>query len=554
MSSEDDVSVTTFSSGMLLGENGDPSYVSTGNILLDFNNTLVRGLDKDRISDFIQKILSLSYNDIKDLFVLMFITRNCRGGKGERELFHIIFDYLFIAYPFTSVELLKLIPHYGYWKDIIHILSRSFNTGLCSISCVNLIVKQLSNDWNEFKENPNSKNISLCCKYAPRPGMHFARYNKIPYEKIVESFYDKFHDPLSSIANFGSKEKFYRKSISSLNTHLDTVEKHMCSETWGTIDFTKAPSLCVNKWRSAFLNEKISNGSHELRFPDNPDRMLCRMNIMRSVKEKKIKGGQLQPHQIIQSLNINNGCLPSHTSSPSNEEVNLLHSQWDSMRESLKLKFAKPILAMSDVSGSMMNGQSNVTPMFVSIAMGILLSELTCGPFANKVLTFSGNPRFVDFSDCSTLSEKVIKITEDKSCEMNTNLIKAFEMILDIALRDNLTSEQLPSLIIFSDMQFDQSCRHNESTFTTINRMFSERGLIRPTLIYWNLNCKDGIPVVKDEINTILMSGYSPSLFKYVISGEKVLTPDIIFRMMLDDSIYDPIRVNLDQSTELNDF
>ena len=91
-----------------------------------------------------------------------------------------------------------------------------------------------------------------------------------------------------------------------------------------------------------------------------------------------------------------------------------------------------------------------------------------------------------------------------------------------------------------------------DSTFETIDRMFSKAGLVRPKIVYWNLNCKDGTPVDGSTPNTVLLSGYSPSLFKYLVFGEDVpeVTPLTIYREMIDDKIYDSIRSVISSSSE----
>ncbi len=53
------------------------------------------------------------------MFVLIFQTRDCRGGKGERSIFH----QLFIHMHATCEALLPLIAEYGSFKDYFHILA-----------------------------------------------------------------------------------------------------------------------------------------------------------------------------------------------------------------------------------------------------------------------------------------------------------------------------------------------------------------------------------------------------------------------------------------------
>ena len=81
--------VTAMDNGskLTLGENGMPEYESTSEDMLDFFFKLVRDLSVGEIRYFISKILDTrDCNQVADLFVLTFQTRDCRGGKGEKML------------------------------------------------------------------------------------------------------------------------------------------------------------------------------------------------------------------------------------------------------------------------------------------------------------------------------------------------------------------------------------------------------------------------------------------------------------------------------------
>ena len=59
---------------------------------------------------------------VKNLFVLAFQTRWCRGGKGERKICYQLLAVLYERYPEVVVELAELLPRYGYWKDLLSLL------------------------------------------------------------------------------------------------------------------------------------------------------------------------------------------------------------------------------------------------------------------------------------------------------------------------------------------------------------------------------------------------------------------------------------------------
>lgn len=512
----------------VVGKNDNPG--------LDLYFALVREVDSRVIRNYIKTIID-SELAVDDLFILLFATRNCRGGKGQRIRSYEVFDCLYEHFPNTCHNILHLFPHYGYWKDLLNIIERFKSNyeafGRSSIEemerfgniqlpdkCVEIIANKLKEDMENLQ---NDLPISLACKYAPRENMHFARYCPSQFNLLLSLIFGD--------STCESKKK-YRKMISSLSDKIDVVERKMCADEYSKIDFKKAPSICVYKFRKAFLNELV--GSERLRFPLDEDRMICRTNIIESSSVKRVK---LQPHLIIRNMSINNGFMYS-MNKISVIQTAVLESQWNSMRESLKTKYTRQFLAMSDVSLSMMHISSSVVPIHVSVALGILLSELTEGPFANKTMTFSYNPRYINLS--GSLSDKIKQITNYRLCEMKINLISAFQLILNVAIDNNLT--EVPSLVIFTDIKFDKACENIQSTFQEINQMFTENHLRIPTLIYWNLYSDENSLIKMDEINTVLMSGFSQSLFKYLIFNEDIQTPLSIYQNMLLDDMYRPVR------------
>ena len=184
------------------------------------------------------------------------------------------------------------------------------------------------------------------------------------------------------------------------------------------------------KHREAFLNEKLKStpGSDEEevrhRHPDVKDRVKCRKRLREAIldtKVKKIKGQQLYPHQIAKKF-MNDGWSYRATEL-STLEKDLLYCQWDDIRGGVleAMKKVKEeeikdevigkvvdlgnIVPLVDVSGSMSG-----TPMEVAIALGILVSEITSPSYANRCLTFSSRPEWVEIDPSMSLEEKVRRV------------------------------------------------------------------------------------------------------------------------------------------------
>jgi hypothetical protein len=184
------------------------------------------------------------------------------------------------------------------------------------------------------------------------------------------------------------------------------------------------------------------------------------------------------------------------------------------------------LVSLVDVSGSMSG-----VPMEVAISLGLLVSEIASPDYRHRCLTFSASPTWVELNESMTLEEKVCRMRKAPwGC--NTDFEKAIELILKVAIKAKLNPEDIPDLIVFSDMQFDEARRSTGSSWETqherIIRRFKEEGVKAcgkpwpsPHMIYWNLRGDTtGFPAKGDTPGVTMLSGYSPSLMKLLLSGE----------------------------------
>ena len=111
------------------GENGHAELTAEGlgDALLALFDKIVRGLDEARISSFVAEIIAEARTKgdpelLKNLFVLAFQTRWCRGGKGERNVFYHLLVVLYERYAAVLVDLVELIPTHGSWRDLLNLL------------------------------------------------------------------------------------------------------------------------------------------------------------------------------------------------------------------------------------------------------------------------------------------------------------------------------------------------------------------------------------------------------------------------------------------------
>lgn len=88
--------------------------------LVGFFAKLRRGYDAEILeTEFDQFLQSTDPKVVANAIVMMFQTRDPRGGKGERDLFVPMMLRLAEVYPDTADELVPLVPEYGRFKDLV---------------------------------------------------------------------------------------------------------------------------------------------------------------------------------------------------------------------------------------------------------------------------------------------------------------------------------------------------------------------------------------------------------------------------------------------------
>ena len=91
------------------GVKGADCYTSTGKTLCDLYAMLNRGLASDYIKESLTTVFTTGADQDKiDALILMFQTRDIRGGKGERDLFRAMFSAIWDQRPAAAQATLDL--------------------------------------------------------------------------------------------------------------------------------------------------------------------------------------------------------------------------------------------------------------------------------------------------------------------------------------------------------------------------------------------------------------------------------------------------------------
>ncbi|CAA0842205.1 Uncharacterised conserved protein UCP015417-vWA [Striga hermonthica] len=141
-------------------------------------------------------------------------------------------------------------------------------------------------------------------------------------------------------------------------------------------------------------------------------------------------------------------------------------------------------------------------PILVSVALGILVSELSEEPWKGKVITFSEKPQLHAVKG-ENLKEKT-EFVRRMDWMMNTDFQKVFDLLLVVAVEGKLKPENMiKRVFVFSDMEFDQvSLNPWETDYRAIVRKF------------WNLRESRATPVGAGQPEVALVSGFSKNLMK----------------------------------------
>ena len=93
------------------------------------------------------------------------------------------------------------------------------------------------------------------------------------------------------------------------------------------------------------------------------------------------------------------------------------------------------------------------------------------------------------------------------------------ELILKASLK---AQAEVPShLVIISDMEFD-SCAKGKTNLKHWQDEYALHNLKMPKIVFWCVNdYVRGIPTTKNEKNVCVISGYSPNVFKNILTMEE---------------------------------
>lgn len=470
-------------------ENGAKARNTSGDACLDLFSCVgsLRNTDDTRKWSLFQMAW---YEDALTALRILFYARDIRGGLGERETFRTILKRFANKYPKILKKNLWAIPFYGRWDDLYELIGTS-----CESDMWKFMKQQLQYDI---------ENMQDCCCVSL-----LAKWVKRGDEKSKAA-----HDLGVLTANkLGYSVYEFKRIIVSLRKYLDIVEVKMCTQRWDEINYSTVPSRASMIYRKAF--EKHDH-----------DRYTSYIDSVNQ-GDAKINTSTLYPYDIIEKM---------WRMAWSHESVDdVLETLWANLPDYVGR--ACNAMVIADTSGSMQG-----RPMYSAVALAIYFAQRNRGPYHNLWMTFSEHPQYHELRGDSLL--EILRNLDQSGWGMNTNLEAALQMVLNTAIDNHVSNDDLPkSLVIISDMEIDSCEKSGWSFYDYMKEEYAKHGYDIPNIVFWNVNSRhDVFHADKSRRGVQLVSGQSAGTFKNLM-GSIGMTPLEFMHSIIDSERYSHIEI-----------
>lgn len=421
---------------------------------------------------------------------ILLYSRDVRGGMGERNIFRKTFRNIAMQKPGLAKRILVKIPELGRWDDVLVAIGTPIQN-----EALEFIIQGLT----------DKSRAALVAKWMPRMRGNATSVNKV-YAKV-----------LAKAMKLSYQE--YNKLLSTLS---DTVEQKLSRKDYEAIDYSKLPSLAAARYQRLF--NRVDTARYTA----------YKEALVREDGTAKINAGAVYPYDIVKSVKYG--------------DQTVANAQWKALPDYME-GTSERLISVVDVSSSMDSRVAGeITAMDVAISLGLYIAERNTGVFRNKMITFESNPHFIEVSDSMTIGQKVQHVRR-ASWGGSTDLQKTFEVILGLAIRNRIPESEMPTkILIVSDMEFNQATGGYHSwydskpqltNFEAIREKYEAAGYQMPQIVFWNVHSKQlgNSPVQVNDQGVALVSGFSPSVMKGVLTGE--LNPVNVVRNLVYVPRYD---------------
>lgn len=491
-------------------ENGALTHKSTGTDLYDMfalGGAMRTRSDEDVILMFQKAYKENPVYAMKCLFYL----RDVRGGQGERRFFRTVMKYMAKHNADAVHDMIQHIPEYGRWDDLYVFVGTP-----------------LEKDAFEFIKGQLALDVQ--CKTPSLLGKWLKSENTSSAESRKLAHITKTH--------MGMTSRQYRKTLSILRARINIVERLMSENRWDEIEFDKIPSRAGLIYKNAFARHDIEREKNGARTYED----------FAKDTTTKVNAKALYPYEVVdKALNRMRHSWGSNTAALDDTDRLMINKYWDNLADYFNGKTFNG-MAIVDTSGSMCGSEASA-PINVAISLGMYCAEKAKGPFQNHFISFESNPHFIEVEGVD-FCDKVYRVSR-APWGGSTNIEGAFDMMLDVAITNHCTQDEIPqNLIVISDMEFNYCVSSNayrsswggggvnDTLFEKMRAKWAAHGYAMPHLVFWNVQARQNNIPMRDEANVSYVSGMSPVIYEMLLSGKTA--QDLMYEK-LDSERYAPI-------------
>lgn len=483
-------------------ENGAQALKTTSDARLDLFSVIgaLRTADDERLIRLFENAYAMD-----PLFAtkILFYGRDIRGGLGERKTFRTLLKYAAQRHPEAIKPNIDLIGLYGRYDDLYELIGTPLEDDMWTA-----MKKQWNMDILAMKRGEAVSLLGKWVKTADASSKKTRKLGILTAQKLGLSVYD------------------YKRQYRALRKHIGVVEQLMSQNRWDEIKYPEVPSRAMTLYRDAFKRHD------EERFVGYLEKVTS--------GEEKIHAGALYPYDLVKKY-IWSGRFVQNPDP-------VVEAQWQQMLKDYGESLESAIV-ISDTSGSMFCDGN--MPIASSLALGLLFASVNQGPYHGLFMEFSTRSDFIQIKG-ATLLDQLRNMMADAYWGQSTNLEGAFEKILDVALVNGVSCDDMPkALVVISDMEID-GCLHDHwredgdwSFHDRMAKRFASMGYSMPTVIYWNVNSRHDIyHADADRPGCVLVSGHSASTFKQVLKCIN-MTPIEAMEEIINSERYQPVTIGV---------
>lgn len=400
-----------------------------------------------------------------------------------------------------AIERYRRDPDYRFLYDwVSDLFANHLKSDLQHLNSGEVRKISLAAKWCPSIDSSYDRSTLLCESIAKRL---FPRESLEEYRGIEEAHYA-----------YRVRDRMRKQFLVPLRKALELPEVYIGSNQWNSIPYNRVASVAMKTYKELF-------NKHD------GERFQYYLEQVKAGKAK-IAAGALLPHEVIASLNDEDG-------------GQVAELQWRRIVEDLSKKGKLTnCISVCDVSGSMSG-----IPMEVCIALGLLVSEVSEEPWKGKVITFSEAPQLHVIKGDGLRSKT--EFVRQMQWGMNTDFQRVFDLILEVAVQGGLSEDKMiKRIFVFSDMEFDQASANSwETDYEAIKRKYRESGYGNavPEIVFWNLRDSRATPVPAKEKGVALVSGFSKNLLTLFLEGGGIIDPEAVYESAISGEEYQKLVV-----------